>query len=405
MRGSGSEEKCGEKPSLSKSSDSSFWKNVLGRRRSPRRSVEDDSLDAIRSEEATLNPFLLAGMRAGLVVDPRRLSSSSSLFPQKKTLFRFCSNTGADEVIMTQSVSTKSVVVEISGCTISTYPMSKSNGLREGSPVCDSFGIEVLSDDRVTLCVADGCGWGENSFLASGRASVALLDNLRDAKHHETELLHALASAHNSIMETRISGTTTILGGIIAPGESAASFRFLFVSVGDCKAYCRNGETGEVVDLNVVTRMSEQDAKDPGGRIGPFGKKGEPDLRNFFIGSVNMNIGDMILLMSDGVADNFDAEFNGSLPSDHGTSEASWKDVPDVEKFKSKLCCSKMTELLRNVSSCKSVAQTVLSFCKELTINSREFLETSDKKLPSDYTKYPGKMDHATCLCVRMMQK
>jgi hypothetical protein len=275
MRGSGSEEKCGEKPSLSKSSDSSFWKNVLGRRRSPRHSVEEheklDSLDAIRSEEATLNPFLLAGMRAGLVVDPRRLSSSSSLFPQKKTLFRFCSNTGADEVMMAQIVSTKSVVVEISGCTMSTYPMSKSNGLREGSPVCDSFGIEVLSDDRVALCVADGCGWGENSLLASGRASVALLDNLRDAQHHETELVYALASAHNSIIkETRISGTTTILGGIIGPGESAGSFRFLFVSVGDCKAYCRNGETGEVVDLNVVTRMSEQDAKDPGGRIGPY---------------------------------------------------------------------------------------------------------------------------------------
>jgi len=90
------------------------------------------------------------------------------------------------------------------------------------------------------LCVADGCGWGENSLLASGRASVALLDNLRDAQHHKTELLYALASAHNSIIagkETRISGTTTILGGIIGPGESAGSFRFLFVSVGDCKAY------------------------------------------------------------------------------------------------------------------------------------------------------------------------
>jgi len=119
-----------------------------------------------------------------------------------------------------------------------------------------------------------------------------------------------------------------------------------------------------------------------------------------------VNLGDMILLMSDGVADNFDAEFNGFLPIDDGMSEASWKDVPDVERIKSKLCCLKMTELLRNISSCKSVAQTVLSFCKELTINSREFLENSEKeKLPDDYKKYPGKMDHATCLCVRIMQK
>ena len=37
-----------------------------------------------------------------------------------------------------------------------------------------------------------------------------------------------------------------------------------------------------------------------------------------------------------------------------------------------------------------------------ITANGRAWLEENDnKRLPLDYEKYPGKMDHATCVCFR----
>jgi len=45
----------------------------------------------------------------------------------------------------------------------------------------------------------------------------------------------------------------------------------------------------------------------------------------------------------------------------------------------------------------------VVEYAIATTASTREFMEQNpDKKLPSDYTKYPGKVDHTSCACVKV---
>ena len=49
------------------------------------------------------------------------------------------------------------------------------------------------------------------------------------------------------------------------------------------------------------------------------------------------------------------------------------------------------------------ISNTLLGHAQKATTAGREFMRTNPHlRLPSDYMRYPGKMDHTTILCVRV---
>lgn len=55
---------------------------------------------------------------------------------------------------------------------------------------------------------------------------------------------------------------------------------FVCASVGDCKAFHWNEQSSVVTDVTYGNRKNAIDARDCGGRLGPYLDGGQPDLRN-----------------------------------------------------------------------------------------------------------------------------
>lgn len=126
----------------------------------------------------------------------------------------------------------------------------------------------------------------------------------------------------------------------------------------------------------------------------------------------------MIILVSDGVHDNLDPQQLGKLPSDLDIQikDNSWK---ELEKTRDKSLYSE-AERRKNIFTSKfinaliggekslqsgsrntptSIVETLIAHANEVTKASREFMEQNPgTKLPKEYSQFPGKMDHATCV-------
>eukprot|EP01103_Thecamoeba_quadrilineata_P018296 TRINITY_DN68_c4_g3_i1.p1 TRINITY_DN68_c4_g3~~TRINITY_DN68_c4_g3_i1.p1 ORF type:complete len:1006 (+),score=211.87 TRINITY_DN68_c4_g3_i1:106-3123(+) len=183
----------------------------------------------------------------------------------------------------------------------------------------------------------------------------------------------------------------------------------------------------EVVDLTRGNRHNLFDASDPGGRLGPT-NNGAPDLRNLGIYFRDVSEGDLLMLVSDGIHDNLDPQTLGLLPSDCNIEGAeSW-----TSALKSQVAREKETyalQLLRRLLIKQvygqdldsidgkeklsqqqfekiepvSLARSLTTYARSRTISSRKFLQANpNKKLPTNYQLYPGKMDHTTCLVLRV---
>ncbi len=317
-------------------------------------------------------------------------------------------------------------LVEVAGRTVSTYPLLPGRAHKEGSPICDSYFVQVQKDGVVLACIADGCGWGVRPREAAIKAKVALVDHiskhmpvLKDAQMVAEILVRGMGEAHYKVIEGKddvnSAGTTTLLGGVLAPVDKMDRvFCFLFISVGDCKAYCRKSATGKFIDLTLGTRNNVSDAKDPGGRVGPQMKNGMPDLRNLRVSYCICEENDILVLTSDGLSDNFDPEFQGLLPREVGLGNVDkWADAADATaaiKAKGDWGCAKMAQLVdaaakeKNVDvSPRLVVGTLVEYCVSLTQSSRDWLENvAVGQLPENYKLYPGKMDHTSLIAFRV---
>lgn len=104
----------------------------------------------------------------------------------------------------------------------------------------------------------------------------------------------------------------------------------------------------------------------------------------------------------------------GLSPQDLGQAGvATWDAFVDKDaavRLKGEWACNKMAQLLdatsleTGVPICPELAvKSLIDYCVMLTKPSREWLETTTVgQLPSDYARYPGKQDHATCIAVRV---
>ena len=196
------------------------------------------------------------------------------------------------------------------GRSTSTYPYMSKKGGRDGDPICDFFKV-VLSPTDSIITVCDGCNWGTGPAEAARRASKGFIDFLTKERprifdtHRLTKiLLSALCAAHNAIIEgddpDRNIGTTTLLGGMLCKVDSfreiprisrsthntepimlstsssveeddddSDKWVFVFVSIGDCKAFLWDCASHEVLELTPNSRNENaSDASDCGGRLG-----------------------------------------------------------------------------------------------------------------------------------------
>eukprot|EP01098_Paradermamoeba_levis_P013597 TRINITY_DN6232_c0_g1_i1.p1 TRINITY_DN6232_c0_g1~~TRINITY_DN6232_c0_g1_i1.p1 ORF type:complete len:522 (-),score=141.21 TRINITY_DN6232_c0_g1_i1:537-2000(-) len=234
------------------------------------------------------------------------------------------------------------------------------------------------------------------------------MTNSHKAGHH---LLIAISTAHTEIMkgkrDTLEAGTTTLLGGMILQIEEEVpdgrNLLFLCTNIGDCKAFHLCSQTGTVTDLTTSNREQSKSARDPGGRLGPYLPQGRPDLRNLSLSMVRCAPEDIIFVVSDGIHDNLDAEYLGLTPQDiEFPPGVTWKDVGIKEGQQAKTVYrNKLLQyILKGASEPQDIVERLIGHALLTTQSSRDFLITNSKsKLPDDYVKFPGKMDHTTCCC------
>jgi len=154
-------------------------------------------------------------------------------------------------------------------------------------------------------------------------------------------------------------------------------------------------------------------------------------LRNVAVYYEKCEEDDLIILCSDGVHDNMDPETLGLLPENMTPSfppETTWVSIKDqdVEKIKSEWMLDFLVKKLITVHvdpeenkkdrakvfpledeeddmSPNKVNARIIKHCLQITSKSREWMEQNPtSRLPDNYATYPGKMDHATCVTVRI---
>jgi len=206
--------------------------------------------------------------------------------------------------------------------------------------------------------------------------------------------------------------------------DAADQYAFVFACVGDLKVFhCARQADGSCVVIDVTrgdTKSHSGDTKwraeDPGGRIGPQLRESEidgngrgtrADLRNLMTRRVLCSPDDIIVMMSDGVADNLDPEVLGLPPAADATKE--WKDLSEAQQHaeKTEWRTAFLADALRKSGwRPRDFTRAVLRFCADTTRPSRRFMEQNPgKALPCDFKEFPGKQDHASLLAFTCPQK
>ena len=315
--------------------------------------------------------------------------------------------------------------------TITTYPFFSFNQQREGTPICDFYHIESAPDVTI-VTLTDGCNWGLKSWLASRNANTLFSTYLREHVTQMTTvqetgliLLQALQAAHQFVISNAHDiwsvGQTTILGGVVLRRQQLQaddnadvlamdknSSIFVSISLGDCKCFHYSSYTKEFEDLSLTFRSDSLDAMDPGGRIGPYQPDGLPDLRNLALSYTVCNPDDILVLCSDGVHDNLDPQYIGLTPESCGLTDWSGRDGATdevvVQKAKAKFMHRWLREKLvppGGHPTPESIVTTLVEHADKTTQSSRDAMEAnSDRRLPKDFEKYPGKMDHTACVAL-----
>eukprot|EP01116_Phalansterium_solitarium_P012300 TRINITY_DN28477_c0_g1_i1.p1 TRINITY_DN28477_c0_g1~~TRINITY_DN28477_c0_g1_i1.p1 ORF type:complete len:516 (-),score=151.74 TRINITY_DN28477_c0_g1_i1:292-1671(-) len=313
--------------------------------------------------------------------------------------------------------------------TVSTYPIHPSKQKRDGDPVCDRFNVQLFRH-RAVLALGDGCNWGPRPRDAAARATEAFVGYFANTlpaggipvlKDVGPQLLKALATAQNAIVDGKDdpyeAGTTTFLGGLLLqlqPNELDVPWVFVCVSVGDCKAFHWSAKTRRITDITESNRCNSTDATDPGGRLGPQLSEGAPDLRNMELYFEEVHEGDVVFMVSDGVHDNIDPQQLGLAPDALHLKGANWKEAEKLhpsetetaknifrrcfleKEFGALLAAENADTLLP-----EALGVSLIERCQQITEPSRAWMEENpNKKLPENYTQYPGKMDHTTVIAI-----
>jgi len=184
--------------------------------------------------------------------------------------------------------------------------------------------------------LADGCNWGLKPREAAVLASNTFINHmankipiLTDTHEIGIELLRGFMMAHAKIIETKEdpleAGTTTLIGGALVEVDVCTTsllpskrWAFVCASVGDSKAFLYSKSKHSFEDVTASGNRDSSDVTDCGGRLGPQLPGANPDLRNLSLSMTLVDEGDCILLVSDGIHDNFDPQMLGFSPAELG---------------------------------------------------------------------------------------
>jgi len=306
------------------------------------------------------------------------------------------------------------------------FPADKEM-LHVGDPICDKYAMRIVGR-RVVAVLCDGCNWGTGPAEAAARASTVFVDFVLRYHHKIVDLrtagdllLIAVAQASDKISEGRDSwqiGTTALAGGILLEQDDPPSrmpFVFVCVSVGDCKVFRYSVRSGVIIDITENNRLNLTDPSDPGGRLGPHSSDGSPDLRNLRVQLCECDVGDLIFLCSDGVHDNFDPQHLGDTPDVWELPYATWEEASDkaFELTQQKKAAFRVNHMKRVIfeglpqqnqpPSPRRVVSRLVEFSYATTASSRKWMyEHPKQKLPTDFVRFPGKLDHCSCISFRV---
>ncbi len=267
------------------------------------------------------------------------------------------------------------------GYVCSNYPKKEADG---HGIFCDAFSY-VENDEIQIAAIADGNGWGKSSQ----RAARAIVDGfmhfcmISDQESPAEKLVMDAAQDSQTEIEKshkrhdpdRSYGGTTFLGGLIFKAADGKRY-FTGVNCGDCKLY-HHKKNGTIVEL---TKPARTDATDPGGRFGPNRTEGDKTEYAF---SVEVQPGDQLFFMTDGVHDNLDQN-----PPEKDVKEA--LGVDDQRKLLT----------LKQFPKNEDVGQHIINFAHTHSEKYLIALENFQNMKNASRKEYPGKPDHMTLLVV-----
>ncbi len=335
-----------------------------------------------------------------------------------------------------QKMDKKSKSLLVGASFVNNYPRNNATGQIN----CDAYHVRMYEKGKggnfAIKCgfsiVADGCGWGNTSRQAAQRAVAAAahyidqkLGNpfkpIYTAETLAYVLVQSLAVAHQAIVcdkQAVVEAGTTTMNICFAFRNPEGKKYLLLVGVGDCKSFIVTKETSKGYQAQEIvnSKRLSSDARDPGGRLGPYVGKNhqDPDLRNLSVLCMALPAEDlMILNMTDGVHDNFNPQQLGKDPQDIESSispkNLSWSQLlPEIRlklesSYQNQLLSSLMTQAANQTEGdLNKICECITSYCHEITSVGRKIMETDEKaREPKDKKENPGKMDHCTIVAFK----
>jgi len=328
----------------------------------------------------------------------------------------------------------------------SLYDINAHTQLRNGDPVADKYCGAVWG--RVAwMAVADGVNWGPKAAQAAQSAVEGATDSITAFLRSttttsaaspmtttqaavEAALDAAVRDAHDRVICE--NGTmTTFVAALYLPfaAESPNGAGLLTcVRVGDSEAFHFNGQSGLVKTVVVDEGVLRESLKFTPGALG-YAQGEEPDLGNKRTVSIAVRPGDVVVLCSDGIADNLDPEVRRAIP----VIDLPSKGDADVDAHKTEravvkryLSCLHLANVIGPLrkEGAQAIGQAILDDADKLTQQHRSLVEAANLHEPcpegvdpADHQKtlkrrddelyakvlaIPGKLDHASVLVLKL---
>ena len=286
-----------------------------------------------------------------------------------------------------------------------------------GEPVADVYAAVVRTNSCI-LAVADGVSWGKKPRLAARCAvrtavefisdSIDLINKTPSSSTVVDVLNKSLEACQDCIIANRATLTTLSVAMVCPLAEPGGpQWGVYVVSVGDSPVFVFSNSLNSLIELTVGSNPSSgvRDPKNSGGALGPaLGV--EPDLNNLSFSFIGVMPGDLILLMTDGVSDNF-LETSHEILGKNGTK--SFLSNTTHKNIESVLIRHQME--LKDKMSAQSIAAHLMNRVVEITEERRQFNSYCiregidikvrarvDQEFAKSVQKMTGKLDHATIL-------
>lgn len=227
----------------------------------------------------------------------------------------------------------------IYGISDSLYDDNQVTNNKNGDPIADCYGI-ISRKNSAIVAVADGVNWGEKAAIAAKSAVHGCLHYLNKTIFNDTSpfenltirtdetstssapvasrvgntreifvcLLRAFSCAHDLILENKGMLTTLTVAVVLPLKRRDETQRYVccVCNVGDTLAYVYSQRHG----LRELTKGSHdincnRDMRDALGALGPVDGI-NPELSNLTLSITTLNKGDIVMVASDGLTDNFD---------------------------------------------------------------------------------------------------